>query len=410
MDRVDRAFLSLLHAALRGSAPQAELTDDEWQALFRLAAQQKLLPLVYEAAFRLPDAAGRPVFAERKMPVMQQVMMQARRSSEFLALSRDLAGLGVRALVVKGIVCRALYARPDHRPSGDEDVLVAPEDFDACHAILLRFGLAPDAGQDMDAYEVSYRKPGTGLHIELHRHLFPPDSEAYGEMDRFFDGVFDRAVTVPVPGGEVRTLAPTDHMLYLVCHAFKHFLHSGFGLRQVCDIVLFAEHYGGQISWAQVLCRCREIRADGFLRALLAIGKNHLGFDASAAGCPAELYENGPDEMPMLEDLLRAGVYGGADMSRKHSSTITLHAVAGQKRGKSGRGGTVRTLFPPLRDMQGRYPYLRRFPVLLPAAWVGRIVTYGREVARSEHNDPISAVRIGAERVSLLTLYGIVEK
>lgn len=36
-------------------------------------------------------------------------------------------------------------------------------------------------------------------------------------------------------------LAPTDHLLCLLCHAYKHFLYAGFGIRHVCDIGIFAE-------------------------------------------------------------------------------------------------------------------------------------------------------------------------
>ena len=39
----------------------------------------------------------------------------------------------------------------------------------------------------------------------------------------------------------IRILAPTDHLLCLLCHAYKHFLYAGFGIRHVCDIGIFAE-------------------------------------------------------------------------------------------------------------------------------------------------------------------------
>ena len=39
----------------------------------------------------------------------------------------------------------------------------------------------------------------------------------------------------------------------------------------------------------------------------------------------------------MLEDLLSAGVYGGADMSRKHSSNIILDAVDAQRQGRKAK-------------------------------------------------------------------------
>ena len=70
---------------------------------------------------------------------------------------------------------------------------------------------------------------------------------------------------------------------YLICHAFKHFLHSGFGIRQVCDIILFANAYGDAIDWERVLKQCREIQADLFAAALFGIGEKYLTFDPERA-------------------------------------------------------------------------------------------------------------------------------
>ena len=82
-----------------------------------------------------------------------------------------------------------------------------------------------------------------------------------------------------------------------------------------------------------VLDRCRELNADKFAAALFRIGSNYLVFDMEKAGYPDAWRQLQVDEIPMLEDLLSAGVYGGADMSRRHSSSITLDAVAAQKQG-----------------------------------------------------------------------------
>ena len=57
---------------------------------------------------------------------------------------------GIQALVVKGIVCRNLYPKPDYRVSGDEDVLIPAEQFDVCHQALTRYGMKiSDPSQDM---------------------------------------------------------------------------------------------------------------------------------------------------------------------------------------------------------------------------------------------------------------------
>ena len=123
------------------------------------------------------------------------------------------------------------------------DLLIRPEDFERCHSRMLEFGMVPsDAGMDIHAaYEVPYGKKGSPLYIELHKHLFPPDSEAYGELDGFFRNVYEQAAELPVYGGTVYTMEYSSHFFYLICHALKHFLHSGFGIRQVCDVVPFCQ-------------------------------------------------------------------------------------------------------------------------------------------------------------------------
>lgn len=112
----------------------------------------------------------------------------------------------------------------------------------------------------------------------------------------------------------------------------------------------------------------------------------------------------------MLEDLIAGGVYGGAQMSRKHSSNMTLQAVSAQKQGKKQKNFVLKTIFPSARDLQGRYPYLQKKPYLLPAAWASRILRYRKEIKSAPDNQAAEAVKIGNQRIELLKRYEIIEK
>ena len=115
------------------------------------------------------------------------------------------------------------------------------------------------------------------------------------------------------------------------------------------------------------------------------------------------------DERAMLEDLLDSGVFGASSMSRKHSSNITLNAVSAEKQGRKAGNGLLRTVFPPARQLAGRYPYLKEKPYLLPLAWVNRILKYGKETAGSPtDNNAAQSIKIGNGRVELLKKYGII--
>lgn len=415
MDQIQRLFLQAVRASLTGEQVSwtEPLPAEQWGGLFQLAEIHHVLPMVFEAVYACPSARQTDprLMMQAKGRMIQLVMLQTRQTAEFLDLYRHLSGAGLEPLVVKGIVCRSLYPKPDYRLSGDEDLLLPPEEFESCHQAMLAYGMQPaDPGQDLAAAdEVPYGKPGSPLYIELHKSLFPPQSDAYGDLNRFFTDARAESVLLTFQGTPVRTMNPTDHLLYLICHAFKHFLHSGFGLRQVCDIALFANAYGPELDWQQVLECCREIRADQFAAALFRIGEKYLTFDPAAACYPVQWREIQVDEGMLLEELLASGVYGDSSLSRKHSSNMTLEAVAAQKQGKRQGSGLLKSVFPPAKALENRYPYLKKKPYLLPVAWGDRILRYRKETQANPGSDAAEAMKIGSQRIELLRAYGILK-
>ena len=415
MEAVQELFLQAMRASLENKKVtwEKELEAQDWLALFQLAETHNVLPLIYDEVYSCPSARKTEgeFFAPIKRRTFQMVMMQTQKTNEFLRLYEKLRAAGVRPCVVKGIICRNIYPNPDYRLSSDEDILILAEQFPLCHETMLAYGMTlSDPEMDIAAaYEVPYGKPGSPIYIELHKSLFPPESEAYGDLNRFFEGVTDRLAEVRVQGSQLCTMESTDHLFYLICHAFKHFLHSGFGLRQVCDIVLYANAYGNQIDWARILENCQEIHAELFAAALFKIGEKYLCFDADKACYPAFWKELDVDESAMLDDLLDSGVFGDANMSRKHSSNITLNAVSAQKQGKKAGNHVLKTVFPPAKALEGRFPYLKEHPYLLPAAWASRLIHYQKELQQTSGNDAAESIRIGNQRIELMKEYGIIE-
>lgn len=415
MNDYDLRFLEALNASLHKRTVNWEEDPGTecWQALFTAASRHHVLPMVYEACAGCPAAktADPALFAGVKNEVFRMVIMQARQTAEFRKLYRGMEDAGFSPVIVKGIVCRALYPNPDERMSGDEDLWLPMCTLEPVHEWLTGCGmeLSDPETEIGTAEEAAYGKKGSPLYIEVHRSLFPRDAEAYGGMNDCFAGAENRAVRVKAEGLEVLTLAPTDHLLYLICHALKHFLHSGFGIRQVMDICLFAAHYAADIDWERLTEALVNLRADRFTAALMRIGTVYFEFDAEKAGVPEALGGAGIDETDLLSDLLDAGVYGDGSMSRKHSSTITLAAAAADKQGKKSSNGLLKTAFPSAKKLEGRYPYLKEKPYLLPAAWCARFVGYFREKGRVAGDDSaVSSVKIGSERVELLREYGII--
>lgn len=391
-------FLHITKAAISGGDLPAEKVD--WPAIFTLANQQKLLPILFEAVRKMPAAEENvALFAVTKQQVIGQVLNQTVRSAEFADLYRKLRTVGLHPIVVKGQLCSRLYPLKDHRISADDDLYIPDAEFMACHEQLLANGLTTDTPMDelASADEVSYTKGGSSLYIELHRHLFDSSEDAHDELNRFFTDLN----TTEIDG--FLTMPPHEHLLYLLLHAYKHFVRSGIGLRQFCDIGLWARAYHGEIDWQRLHDQCESVHAATFAAAAFRIARDYLGIDFDL---PTP-WDASIDVEPLLHDTLCGGVYGSNDLTRLHSSTVTLNAV---KSSRKGRKSTVlRTIFLQKAYLESRYPYLKKRPYLLPIAWVQRLVHYASEKKSGADSSASGSIKLSKERIELMKRYDIMD-
>ena len=391
-------FITLIKSAVSGGSCPTENVN--WPDIFAFAKEQKLLPILFEAVRKMPAAdENAALFRAAKQQVIGQVLGQTMRSAEFSELYRKLRAAGLHPIVVKGQLCSRLYPLKDYRLSGDDDLYITEDEFSDCHKTLLANGLITDtpAEELQMADEISYTKKGSPLYIELHRHLFDSSGDAHDELNHFFADIR------PVEVDGFLAMPPHQHLLYLILHAYKHFVRSGIGLRQFCDIGLWAREYYSQIDWQCLHDQCASVHAAIFAEAAFCIAREYLGI---AFDLPAP-WDTGIDVEPMLHDTLCGGVYGSNDYTRLHSSTATLNAVKSSRDGK--KSSVLASVFPHRNYMAHQYAYVKKCPLLLPVAWVQRLAHYALEKDSGSHNSAAGSVRLARERIELMKRYEIIK-
>ena len=391
-------FLHIAKAAVSGRDLPAENVD--WPAIFTLANQQKLLPILFEAVRKTPAAEeNTALFAVTKQQVIGQVLNQTVRSAEFADLYRKLRSAGLHPIVVKGQLCSRLYPLKDHRISADDDLYIPDAEFMSCHEQFLANGLATDTSADELAVadEVSYTKNGSPLYIELHRHLFDSSEDAHDELNHFF------ADLNPVEIDGFLAMPPHEHLLYLILHAYKHFVRSGIGLRQFCDIGLWAREYHAEIDWQRLHDQCASVHSATFAAAAFRIARDYLSIDFDL---PAP-WDDSINVEPLLHDTLCGGVYGSNDYTRLHSSTVTLNAIKASRTGE--KSSVLSTVFPKREYLERRYPYLKKRPYMLPVAWAQRIAHYASEKQSGADNSASGSIKLAKERIELMKQYDIMD-
>lgn len=369
---------------------EIETGDIDYNEYFRLAAEQNILPIAYAAAKRSPffGALSKDVQARIRRDSIAVSARQAATEEEFLRLCNELAKEDSLPLVVKGIICRMLYPHPDMRPSSDEDFFAVGDCFDGCKHIL------ESKYQLMNGGYLS----ASGMYIELNSSLFGGKEKIEEEYDRLFEGAAYRYTEEEIGGVRLRTLCPQDNLLYLILHAQKHFIHSGVGIRQLCDINLFADKYRTQIDFTKLYDDLDKVNGCGFADAVFAVGRMY-GFEIPG------VRKTDIDCMPLLRDAIGGGVYGQNSRARLHSSRMTLSSA--EKGRYSNAGMLARTVFPSAAALAESYTYLKAKPWLLPVAWICRIFKYVFGKKR-ESRGAIESVRIGRQRTKLMQYYGLI--
>lgn len=244
---------------------------------------------------------------------------------------------------------------------------------------------------------MSYTKDGSPLYIELHRRLFDSAEDAHDELNHFFVDLN------PVEIDGFLAMPPHEHLLYLLLHAYKYFVRSGIGLRQFCDIGLWARAYHAEIDWQRLYEQCESVHAATFAAAAFRIARDYLGIDFDL---PTP-WDASIDVEPLLHDTLCGGVYGSNDLTRLHSSTVTLNAVKASRTGE--KSSVLRTLFPKREYLERRYPYLKKRPYLLPVAWVQRLVHYASEKRSDADSSASGSIKLAKERIELMKRYDILD-
>ncbi len=403
MNRVDvniRNSLILIRNIVQNEKNSLE-QPVEADKILNLAAKHNVLPLVLEALYDVPEFDASSISESYSRRAMALVTAQAKRTVNFLSLYGEFEKRGIYPLVLKGLVCRSLYGQwCDHRPSSDEDILIRKSEFGASRKILEDAGYVCEIGDVTSSMvdelqEITFKNEKTKLTVELHLNPMGHDNDLRGTMNGFFENVWDNRIEMSVDGTKIYTMGHTNHFLFLVFHALRHFTAGGFGVRQMLDVLMYASKFKNDIDMEYIREALKKTNAVYFFEDMLYIGNTYLGFNLKLSGevrCPEE----------MLEDVFSSGVFGNATQVQRTATPMISAAVSGKKQ------RVLSSVFPSKRRLVDKFPELNQKPWLLPFIWVKRMCTFLKHDKSMGGSLAKDSVAHGNKRIALLKKYGII--
>lgn len=257
----------------------------------------------------------------------------------------------------------------------DSDILIHIEDLEKVKRILLNMGYFQ---KHKDSKHVVFLHKQY-LPIELHWLLI--DKNYFTKAGYLEKDVWKNVQSINICG--TNTLVPSieNQILYLCLHMAVHFLYSGFGLRQLSDLVLLVESERNKINWDIFYKKIRKCKIQNFVIVLFEVCRRLFRMDV-----PYILYnkklENSQYVDMIIHNVFSRGIYGGiygkASMNSVGDNVLMLHNV------NNGKFYTciarlkyiIKFLFPRRYKLSKRYSYVKGNRAFIPIAWLHRLI-YG---------------------------------
>lgn len=245
-------FLNLVRLGIGQTGESIPNTVD-WEAMKVLAEQQGLTAIVFDGIEQLP-AEQRPsqeLLLEWIGETLQSESIYTAQQKEAERIASLFQKNNIRTYVLKGVVVAECYSKPSHRLSVDMDCYLLPEqsDFDAW-----------SLGNDLiktQGFEVAfdYYKNSTfylsNLIVENHQYFTPfrgnkrltaleKELQSLIRKDKGKNKFEDSYLYRP----PVMVTA-----LFLIEHAYSHFLHEGLTWRMILDWTMFRRKHEKDIDW-----------------------------------------------------------------------------------------------------------------------------------------------------------------
>ena len=277
-------FFNMLNSSLNANAlvyhaNSIDLSRLHWEKILVMAKNHAVLPLLYNTLDR-DNNFPRDMFIEVQK-ISRQVVLQNYR---LLYLTNFIVKLlehqQIKVIVLKGAATANLYPIPELRKAGDIDLLVArKEDFQRACDTLQQQGFVTQEEQTVNHHLVFKTKDG--VEIELHTMLAEPfDSPRVNKyLNNLALEYYDHTIIENVMGSYLPVPEDAYHAFHLLLHMLQHYLGSGFGLKLLCDWVVFWNRDVSEKDIDKFLSHVNTCGLNGFMERVTATCVSYLGLE-----------------------------------------------------------------------------------------------------------------------------------
>lgn len=378
--------LALIKATITGDDVYIS-EKPKWDDIIKLLEQGRVLTVVYRtaAAINGEKATPKEYMEKWQAEAFAKGFKQLQAVYELKRVLTEAQNRKLQLIVFKGITLATLYPEPNMRCTSDADILVSKIHREEAEEMLLQLGYTKIdhlSKQHVPTYVII--KNEIRLVIELHDQLW---EDYEGKQAQILASMKldanEKLIKQYAEGIEVTTLGYNEHLIYQIFHIAKHFFFEGVPLRYIVDITLYINKYADKIDFGKVRREIRKLHYEKLYDTILKICYEYLGLRQNYINSTftnEDLSEN------FISDLFEGSRIKGSVNQWETINFLGTYFMRISKTKVSTFQQRRKQVFPLPSELNSRYIYARKCPLLLPVAWIHKafyIISYNQHCKKN---------------------------
>lgn len=346
MNKTEQDILYLVSCALHQTKPNVEGMD-----LGKISEIAMSHTISFMVCMALESAGIKvDVLMDQKNKAIRKVMLLDSEREKIFSLFKS---AGIWYLPLKGVILKEMYPVYGMRQMADNDILFDSTYRNEVKDIFLSLGYEIES-YNKGNHDVYLKSPiyNYEMHVSLFDKSIPGFLEYYTQLEKKY-----------ADQGLNRHMDVNDAYVYIIAHAYKHFIFSGTGIRTLIDIYVYNESCSLDPNYIYEQCKILGIQDYEKEAREMA----YKLFDVPTNDFSSLTKE----ELEYVEYYFISGTYGTAKQRMKNE--IHKFELEGFKHAKAKY--VFRRLFPEASWFKNHSKFLETYPIFIPFYAVFRIIT-----------------------------------
>lgn len=360
-----------------------QLSDNDWWNLIKLAQNHSVLSIIAENEAFIDNCnhvQKEYVFDEANKVVMRNYRLLW-LASKYQKILND---AGIESVLIKGFATAIYYDIPEVRKSGDIDILITDKNkIDKAIYVLLSKGLKY-VDKQHSSHHIELVNEG-GITVELHQTLAEHFDNKH--MDNQLQDIVkeykEHTKKVSFLGNTFFIPSDGYNAFSLIVHMLQHYLRAGFGLKLLCDWVVFWNRTISDMEKEYFMYQVKQLHMETFVSAITSICVRYLGLSKENVSFMIKEKEDKTLLYAIIMDIIEAEEFGYSDKNRM----VVLR--------DSKMNSLIREFH---HQMVINYPKISKYIVLWPVLWGRTLFVFLQNNKKVRHTSAFNILKNAKKR------------